>query len=247
MVAFFVCGVAIAHTIRWHVGDNVYTTTTCNSGDSITPPTAPAGKTGYHFVGWEPHQRIKYLESNGTQYINTKQSLLYGYRYVAKVEYTDLTDYSDRGSLIFGTLTTNNGVLVGILDEHFLFRCITNITTGDNININKVYTFDLQLALGNNVLSIYDEAGALQDRLPINTQTTLNNLNYYLFGLNFNNVATGLSSLKLYEFKVYNADILIHYFIPVIDTNGTPCMLDNVTGQYFYNAGSGQFIAGPAI
>ena len=34
---------------------------------------------------------------------------------------------------------------------------------------------------------------------------------------------------------------------PVLDKNGTPCMYDNVTDQFFYNAGTGQFIAGPVI
>ena len=34
---------------------------------------------------------------------------------------------------------------------------------------------------------------------------------------------------------------------PVLDKNGIPCMYDKVTDQFFYNQGTGQFIAGPVV
>lgn len=40
-----------AQTTNWYVDGNLYQTTTCTSGDDVTPPTAPA-KHGYTFVGW---------------------------------------------------------------------------------------------------------------------------------------------------------------------------------------------------
>ena len=45
------CTVAMAHTINWHVDGDIYQTTTCDSGESITPPTAPY-KYGYHLKEW---------------------------------------------------------------------------------------------------------------------------------------------------------------------------------------------------
>lgn len=42
---------AIAHTIDWYVDGQIYQTTTCESGDNVTPPTPPT-KHGYTFVGW---------------------------------------------------------------------------------------------------------------------------------------------------------------------------------------------------
>ena len=66
--------VNIAHanteTLQWYVDGNVYATTTCESGDNITPPSAPS-KTGYHFAEWLEYQPIEYLESTGTQWIDT--------------------------------------------------------------------------------------------------------------------------------------------------------------------------------
>jgi len=48
----FISTFAFAHTINWHAGDQIISTTTCSSGDNITPPTAPA-KLGYHFKEWK--------------------------------------------------------------------------------------------------------------------------------------------------------------------------------------------------
>lgn len=42
---------AIAVTTNWYVDDEIYQTTTCESGANVTPPNAPA-KHGYTFVGW---------------------------------------------------------------------------------------------------------------------------------------------------------------------------------------------------
>ena len=52
---------------------------------------------------------------------------------------------------------------------------------------------------------------------------------------------------KIYSSKIYNNNVLVRDFIPVLDPYGVPCMFDKVTNQYFYNAGTGDFIAGPVI
>ena len=248
LFALLICNICVAHTINWHVGNSVYTTTTCTPGADVTPPTPPA-KTGYTFEGWFAYAPIEYLESTGTQWIDTQQNLIYGHRYVAKVEYTDITDYHDRGSLILGTLTTNNGVFIGILDKHFYFRLITTTKTGDIITPNKIYTFDLQLKSSeNSFLNIYDANNATQSYLQIYTYQNINKLNYYLFGINFDNTFAGSSKIKLYKFEVYDSDnILIHNMIPVLDKDGIPCMFDKVEQKFYYNAGTGDFIAGPII
>ena len=70
ITALLVCGIAAAHTINWYVDGNIYQTTTCDSGESITPPTPPY-KYGYHFKKWAEYVPIEYLESTVAQYIDT--------------------------------------------------------------------------------------------------------------------------------------------------------------------------------
>jgi hypothetical protein len=69
--ALFIATTAIAHTINWYVDDSVYHTTICESGDNITPPTAPE-KYGYTFKEWKPAVYfVDYITSNGSNYIDT--------------------------------------------------------------------------------------------------------------------------------------------------------------------------------
>ena len=53
--------------------------------------------------------------------------------------------------------------------------------------------------------------------------------------------------IKIYYFKIYDNDVLVRDFIPVLDNYGTPCMYDKVERKFYYNAGTGDFIAGPII
>ena len=62
---------ADTETINWYVDGNTYTQTTCQTGGDVILPTAPT-KRGYVFKGWhENYIPIEYLESSGTQYIDT--------------------------------------------------------------------------------------------------------------------------------------------------------------------------------
>ena len=52
------------------------------------------------------------------------------------------------------------------------------------------------------------------------------------------------SYCRIYKARVYEGDVLVRDFIPVLDKDNVACMYDNVSGEYFYNQGTGEFIAG---
>ena len=57
-----------------------------------------------------------------------------------------------------------------------------------------------------------------------------------------NNVASSFAVLRMYSFRIYGAnDALVRDFIPVMDNSDVPCMYDRVSGALFYNGGSGTF------
>ena len=56
--------------------------------------------------------------------------------------------------------------------------------------------------------------------------------------------STYASYSRIYATKVYKDDVLVRDFIPVLDKDNIACMYDKVSGEYFYNQGSGEFIAG---
>lgn len=54
LLSLLFCGFAYAatETINWYVDNNVYDTTTCESGDDVILPTPPTPPYGYTFHGW---------------------------------------------------------------------------------------------------------------------------------------------------------------------------------------------------
>lgn len=59
--------------------------------------------------------------------------------------------------------------------------------------------------------------------------------------------ATNTMTANIYSFKIYDNGTLIRDMIPVKDLSGVACMYDKVSGQFYYNAGTGDFIAGPDL
>ena len=47
---------------------------------------------------------------------------------------------------------------------------------------------------------------------------------------------------RIYYLKMYQSIKLVRDFIPVLDDNGVPCLYDTVTGDTFYNQGTGDFL-----
>lgn len=47
---------------------------------------------------------------------------------------------------------------------------------------------------------------------------------------------------RIYSFKMLQGTTLVRDFIPVLDWNNVPCMYDKVSGELFYNQGSGEFL-----
>ena len=55
------------------------------------------------------------------------------------------------------------------------------------------------------------------------------------------------TSSRIYSCKIYDDGVLVLDMIPVRDTSNIPCMYDKVQGRFYYNGGTGEFIAGPVL
>lgn len=227
--AIFICTFAFAQTIRWHVGDSIIRTDTCSSGDSVTPPTAPA-KTGYHLAEWLPYQRIEYLESTGTQYIDTGVVPNLNTTLKASVAIqnsnTVVVAFGSRSS---GTYDTSTDQFYGG------FGGVENTDVW-------YYSGTQQIVLKNK----YQDRTFFDFICSNSNATTAATQSITLFGLNKLGTVVSYAE-KMKTVQIYNNNTLVRDFIPVLDSSGVPCMYDKVTKQFFYNQGTGQFIAGPVI
>lgn len=59
--------------------------------------------------------------------------------------------------------------------------------------------------------------------------------------------ASSWSVMTLYYFKIYEDDVLVHYFLPAVDGSNIPCLYDAITGNYLYNQGTGTLTVGNSL
>ena len=231
---------------------SVYDTTTCNIGGDIELPTPPT-KRGYTFQGWQifVYTPVEYLESSGTQYINTN----FVPNSDTKVQISFNTSEGSLNQAIFGARSAD-GTLTRNRYEYTIW-----VATGQDTP--KKARFDYS---GSGLVNTQYATTVISSSLVftilknkqynyINGSTMTNNAAAtfscfypaYLFALNQADTPVYFTHGKIYSCKLYDNEILVRDFIPVLDTNGTPCMYDKVNNQFYYNAGTGNFIAGPAI
>lgn len=233
------CSVAHAETetINWYMGDNIYATTTCESGGDITLPTTPT-KYGYTFQGWKPnYTQIEYLESTGTQWIDTgvEKTLNSKYKFITRISFNNTTTRQLNGAqgyIYFGVISGHYQI-AQMGDSYRDIIAVPNAFADCEIEFdcpNNTVSFDINNSKGvaNNIgyTGLYPQGGL------------------YLFNLDNKGFPC---SEKIAYFKIYKDDVLVRDMIPVLDPNGVPCMYDRVEQKYYYNAGTGDFIAGPVI
>ena len=194
---------------------------------------------------------LEYLESSGTQYINT--GIFPTQLTKAKIE-MQFTDVNYKQAV----LGSNNGAS-GDTGWNNLFGTNENSSTakptyfwcqwGPSFDgpITKdtnrhTHTFERN---GNSSWTYTIDNNSITITSGISTQTTPKIM--YLFACNNNGTAYRQAKVKVYRCQIWNNGTLVRDFIPVLDWNMTPCMYDKVSGQLFYNQGTGSFTYGREI
>ena len=253
--ALFICTVAVAHTIEWYVDGSLYQTTTCNSGDNVTPPTL-AARYGYHLADWKvEYTKLEYIESTGTQYIDLGTT----------INSTDIFDIE----VAWTYLGSNCGFFVSKEETNWLQGRYIGIVHYDQQKgfYNRGVTVPYSGSMPTVLSPVVNEKNTIHWQ-PVTNQITFNGVIYtgasgcycqttnsftsanapYIFATNQAGTATQFDYAKLYSFRRQNSSgVLLQDLIPVLDSNGVPCLFDKVTEQYFYNQGTGQFVAGPVL
>ena len=182
---------------------------------------------------------LDYIESTGTQYIDT--GIKPSYEYTIKTKYRYVSYNSDY-NCIFGTrwmaqATGNNIYWVGYnTNSKELMMRMGKTTTAYTLKLNE----DVELIVNPNDTTV--NGTSIGDAMYDGEIGF--NLNILLFNLN-ETTSYFSSSARMYYFQIYDKDMnLIQDLRPCIDVDGIVCMYDMVTRKYFYNQGTGEFIAG---
>ena len=187
---------------------------------------------------------VQYIQSTGTQYIDTGISAPNGFSIECKVNIDAITaninnaiigahnDSSPWGRNYF--VFDSNRVEIGQGDSMLQYAALST-NTDYTIVANNIYPN-----------ASYKLNGAEQT-LTSGTQYSgeLSNNSLYLLYCHGGSSWFTKSKLKLYYFKLTVDGALVRNYIPSIDYSGNIGLYDTVTDSFFTNAGTGVFIAGP--
>ena len=235
--AICICSVANAatETMNWYSDSQLYSTTTCESGGDITLPQTPT-KYGYTFQGWRvQYTQVEYLESTGTQwidtgiYVNSSTKIEIKGKQVAK----SIAFFGVSGALVF--FNVEGPIAATFLGQTTYIQNKSIVGTIATIVMSKDGGAYLN---GTRLVNPFNSTTLTSSNYPITLFTRINNNS----GIE-NNMIGG----TIYYCKIWDNGILVRDFIPALDSTGVPCLFDTVTQQFFYNSGTGNFTAGPAV
>ena len=180
---------------------------------------------------------LEYIQSSGTQYVDTGFKPNNNSRVVLDFEPT--ASYSSIVG-IFGTRDAKSGTAANM----FVFwNNGTNTFRTDYFGTQKTMTVSTILARqtvdkDKNVTTI----GSVSVSNTVSTGQCSNNL--YLFCTNNAGTAQYFAKLKLYSCQIYDNGTLIRDYIPAKLDDGTVGLYDKLNGLLYINAGTGTFISG---
>ena len=172
------------------------------------------------------YTRLAYIESTGTQYIDTGVVFNSGIGY--ELEYQPKTT----NNFVVQAGTTGQVIAQGGNIWEFRFN-------GDNSRRPSPSGIDLTQFV--NIKYNIDNKCSVDNRIVYIGDLTLNaGGNIRLFGPN--NASSGRMSF----FLIYDNGVLVNNLVPVRrDSDNVVGMYDTISGRFFTNSGTGEFIAGP--
>ena len=209
-------------------------------------------KTGYTLKGWSlaedasyipnTYQQVEYLQSTGTQYIDT------GY----------IPNENSRLWLDYQPTEAQSKIYAGARNESSSPKVYFTINSGSNntkmyaswgttvnYNIGPMTTDRVRTEIGSEGIYYNDEYVTMPG------ETVWSNISYsvYLFAVQeSSNTASLNASVKIYEAKIYEGNTLIHHMIPCYrKSDNVRGMYDAISGEFYTNSGTGTFGIGSDV
>ena len=196
----------------------------------------------------EDFQQVEYIESTGTQYIDTKftnNSPQAGYY----AKYQNSKNHSGDDA-VMGVLNPNRCIHTAYLNAGVIFK--NSGIGGDNspkILISKDDIVESYMNFKNNSMRQIKLNGEMKIQSEISGVTTTNSSSCYIFGTHYGNSVWGRTDgLRVFECAISLDNEIVHNYIPCYNksTNITG-LYDTVEEKFYLNAGTGEFIRGPEV
>lgn len=188
----------------------------------------------------EGYTKLNYLQSTGTQYINT------GYIYGPNSDFSTKMYFNNAIGQLCGALDDNSRIALTTDSYRKLYfaRFIGNFGAPSYTSANYLYKLSTH---GATLEAEYTKDGYEYTITIDNSAYDFDGttIPFYLFGRNENGSANLPSgTLNICFFKFFENGSTVMNLVPCLDSNGTPCMFDTIKRKTFYNAGTGDFLWG---
>jgi len=180
--------------------------------------------------------KVNYIESTGTQYIDTGVKPSNSTKVDIKFMYNSLNGF------VYGSRTSSSGS-----DAHEFIINASGLVfpqfDGQHSEVSSSYNkIGEEYILSNSQSGAYINGNLIKS---YNTATFSSKHSMFLFGLNQNGTVEYRKFIgRLYYCKIYNGDTLVRDFVPVIDGSNIACLYDKVEKKCYYNVGTGTFSYG---
>ena len=189
------------------------------------------------------YTELEYIESTGTQYVDTGVSVPEGCRIKCKMAFTSL---SSTLSVVFGSHDAASPYYRNFLAATSSTWELGAYGTADfgSPTVNTEYEIDANTKSGEIACTINGTAYSINQSIAPSAQRSA--LSVYLFALHY---ADGLfpAKMKAWWYKVYVGGTLVRDFIPCKNPAGVVGLYDLVGGEFYGNSGTGTFIAGEEV
>ena len=173
------------------------------------------------------YKQVNYIESTGYAWINT------GFYVTEKTKIElDMALVTASGDQKFLGSYGSGGVCLGVYGGKWRIRAST---WGKNEGVAT--TDRTSIVIEEDNFSFNGETHINDYKISANTQHPL-----AVFGIAYNGSIFQRAKIKLYGLKIYDNNILVRDFIPVVDLEGVACLYEKVEGKFYYNQGTGEFL-----
>lgn len=208
--------------------------------DKLTGSFYGNSGTGAFAAGPEAvYTKVDYIQSSGTQYIDTRYYPTSNTRVVCSVAGFPRTS----GTTLFGARTSASSsdrfAFIAAADSS-VYRTDfynNNVSFGTAVNFAGRYVIDKNMATTTLdwTTAMTNTSGTFSCPYPL-----------FLFACDTAGTASSFSSAAIYYFQIYESGSLVCDLVPVVRSDGTMGLLDQISGFFYANSGTGTFVAGPA-
>lgn len=179
------------------------------------------------------YRKLEYIQSSGTQYIDTGFKPNQDTRVVTKISFNALA--SSSSCYAFGAANSGSSGMFEISTGNNMIRLgYGGTAVMQTFPSTKPFTIDFN----KNVVTINETAYTLT------AATFTGTYSMYICDTNRGRAYRAIPAVTVYSFQIYDNGTLVRDFIPCKNASGVVGMWDDVNSVFYQNAGSGTFDAG---